>query len=79
MHATIKQYLKVDSSNIKCIGYSPKEKTLGVVFDTGMEYHYSDFMPEDWIAFCSADSIGKHFFSKIKTSFTFTKIGENCR
>lgn len=64
-----------ESSNIVRSTYNIEDKTLGIVFKSGVEYFYEDVSSKDYYAFELADSQGKVFNTKIK-SHTFTKGGD---
>ena len=52
---------RVESSNIKAIGYDAASKTLRVDFRSGSSYDYTNVSPEEHADFMAADSKGKHF------------------
>ena len=52
---------RVESSNIKAIGYDDGSKTLRVEFHSGASHDYPDTSPEQHADFMAADSKGKHF------------------
>lgn len=64
-----------ESSNIFRSTYNTKDKILGVVFKSGVEYFYEGVSPKDYYAFELADSQGKVFGTKIK-DHNFTKGGK---
>ena len=63
---------EVESSQIHSIGYDAASETLAIRFKdrkTGGPqalYHYSNFTPENWEAFRTAESFGSHFGKYIK-------------
>jgi hypothetical protein len=57
---------RVESSNIKAIGYDPATKTLSVEFRSGHSANYSDVSPEQHADFMAAPSKGKHFHKHIR-------------
>lgn len=64
----------VRSSELKSIGYSPKERILEVEFNSGGVYQY-DFVPfEIHNALMSAQSHGKYFNGHIKGKYHSRKI-----
>ena len=76
---------EVESSQIHSIGYDAASQTLAIRFKnrtTGAPtslYHYSNFTPDDFIAFDEAESKGSHFGKFIKpydVKFPFQKIDE---
>jgi hypothetical protein len=75
----------VDSSQIHSIGHDPETNTLAIRFYSGWGdkkrvgslYHYQNFTAEDFEAFKSAESLGKHFGGQIKPfadKYPYTKI-----
>lgn len=74
----------VDSSQINAIGYDPETLTLAVQFkgwkgELGATYHYGNVTAEDFEAFKSAESLGRHFGRHIKPfpeKFPYTKVAE---
>jgi hypothetical protein len=65
----------VDSSNIREIGYDEAEKTLGIIFHSGILYHYFEVTPETFEEFKTADSLGKYFNANIRNQYDFTNMG----
>jgi hypothetical protein len=57
----------VESSKIHAIGHDPETQTLAIQFknfktgEGGSIYHYANFTADQFEAFKSAESIGKHF------------------
>ena len=70
----MKRMFKTDSSNVSLIGYNNSEKILAVTFSSGKSYYYYEFSPDDFAAFCDADSIGRHFAAYVKGSFSFKPV-----
>lgn len=76
---------KVESSQIHSIGHDAETNTLAIRFKsyssgkpTGL-YHYANFTAEDFDAFRSAESLGKHFGAHIKPydkKYPYVKIDE---
>jgi hypothetical protein len=61
----------IDSRQIAAIGHDAKTETLAIQFknwngEVGSTYHYSNFSAEDFEAFKSSESKGKHFGAHIK-------------
>ena len=61
----------VDSSQIHAIGHDAETNTLAIRFknwkgEVTSLYHYENFLAEDFEAFKSAESIGRHFGAFIK-------------
>ncbi len=75
----------VESSQIHSIGHDAPTNTLAIRFksyrgDATSLYHYDNFTAEDFAAFKSAESIGRHFGQLIKnqvTKYPFRKIDES--
>lgn len=59
---------KVNSSNIAAIGYNEVKQTLVVLFHSGTTYTYTPVLKETYEEFLKAESIGKYFYSNIKTN-----------
>ena len=57
----------VSSSNIQGIGYDPETRTLEVQFHGGKHWRYFDVAPHAYQALMSADSVGKHFGTHIRS------------
>jgi hypothetical protein len=74
----------VESSQINAVGYDPETLTLAVQFkgwkgELGATYHYANVTAEDFEAFKSADSLGRHFTRHIKPfpeKFPYTKVAD---
>jgi hypothetical protein len=75
----------VASSQIHSIGHDPESNTLAVRFFRGFGrdqvpgslYHYANVSAEDFKAFKTADSLGRHFGQHIKPfadKFPYTKV-----
>lgn len=66
------EYVAVESSNIRAIGYNPDLSILGVQFNNGMEYHYFNVpytVFESLLQVSSSgESVGKYFNAKIRNS-----------
>lgn len=56
----------VKSKYIKQLGHCGKTNTLGVCFQNGKTFHYSNVTAEMFEALKSAPSIGKHFHQNIR-------------
>ena len=57
---------RVESSNIKAIGYDAASKILRVEFRNGASHDYPDTSLEMHADFMAADSKGKHFHKHIR-------------
>jgi hypothetical protein len=70
--------MRVDSSNISDISYSPKKKILTVDFHNGNKYEYegveSDVYRKFKVAVKKRDSIGKLFSSIVRDKYKFNKV-----
>ena len=64
----------VKSSTIKAIGHDPILKLLYVEFANGGTYRYEDVSADDFAAFESAESAGKHHHSHIRGKFKHSKL-----
>lgn len=75
----------VESSQINAIGFDPETNTLAIQFkswrgEVGSTYHYANFTAEDFEAFKSAESLGRHFGQHIKPfadKYPYTKLVED--
>ena len=66
--------LKVESSNIKGIGY--RNNLLYVAFNTNAVYSYEKVPQQIIVDFLKADSKGKYFYSFIrKGGYSYNKAG----
>lgn len=64
----------VQSSNIQMVGYDPNTKELHVLFHSGASIYVYQQVPDDeYEAFVSADSLGRHFNQHIKNEYQFTR------
>ena len=63
----------VKSSNIKATGYDPETKTMAIEFSSGEIYHYENVEKSVHDDLIGAKSIGKHFYSTIKSGYKFKK------
>ena len=68
---------KVESSNIKAIGYDSETKRLRVQFASGGIYEYADVAGEVADEFMNAESAGKFFHKKIRNMYETEKIKGN--
>ena len=68
------EYIEVESSNIKAIGYCPRFDLLSVTFHTGKEYWYFAFPAGKWVAFSTTDSYGRYFSMHIKDSYRYLNV-----
>lgn len=63
----------VSSSNIKSVGYDPKDRTLAIEFADGSVYHYSDVEKAKYDDLMSAKSVGKFVHGNIKGVYKHAK------
>lgn len=74
----------VESSQINAIGHDAETNTLAIQFkgwkgEVGATYHYANFTAEDFEAFKSAESLGRHFGKNIKLfadKYPYTKVAD---
>lgn len=69
----MKDRTKVDSSNLKSIGYDGEGMILEVEFKGGSVYRYFGVSSEIHRDLMSAQSKGSYFYKKIKNNFKFEK------
>lgn len=78
----------VQSSQIHSIGHDPETSTLAIRFYRGYGreqrpgalYHYQNVTADEFEAFCSAESLGRHFGTHIKPfadKYPYTKVAES--
>jgi hypothetical protein len=58
---------RVDSTNVKAIGYDPVSRTMRVEFKSGGAYDYPDVQQEAFDDFLNSDSKGRHFHKHIRS------------
>jgi KTSC domain len=61
--------VRVDSSAIASVGYSPDERVLEVEFQSGRVYQYLDVPAREYEALMTAGSMGRHFNRRIRDGF----------
>ena len=64
----------VESSNLKAVGYDPKNKVMGVMFSSGSVYFYLGVTERVWENFKGAESKGKFFGASIKPNYDFFQL-----
>lgn len=64
----------VESSQIAAIGYDAATLTLGITFKQGGHYRYAAVQPEDFEAFRTAPSAGRHFDKFIRGRFSYQRV-----
>ena len=70
---------EVESSQIAAISFDNREQTLFVKFKRGQVWQYTPFNFEEYGELQNASSIGKHFYSEIKSSKTAIKLSDGHR
>lgn len=63
----------VNSSRINAIGYDLEKGALGVEFNDGSYYEYSDVPADVAAQLLTTPSIGKFFEQNIKNKYSFTR------
>lgn len=61
------QYQEVKSSNIKALAHNPETNIMGVIFNSGTEYHYENIPLELYSQIVNAESVGRAFSQLVKT------------
>jgi len=68
-------YVPVSSTTVAAIGYEEATNTLGVRFQSGMEYHYFGVPVEVFEAMRSAPSAGRFLDQNIKKAgYSYARI-----
>lgn len=67
------KHIKINSSNIRSVGYNPSTQDLIVGFDSGV-YVYSRVLPFAVTGLLFSESSGKYLNSDIKPNHQFEKI-----
>lgn len=57
---------RVESSNIKAVGYDPATKRLRVEFGSGSTYEYSGVSATTHEGLVGAESVGKYFHRHVR-------------
>ena len=65
--------VRVDSSNIKRIGYRHQTRELFVDFNSGAHYRYRGVPQQAFDSLMKADSIGEHFAEHIRDEYKFSR------
>lgn len=68
------EYINSTSSQVKKFGYDEPKHDLHVHFVSGGHYVYEDVSPEEFEAFSSAPSHGRHLNQEIKPNKIFRRI-----
>ena len=61
------------SSLIEKFSYDEEQQVLHIHFRKGGHYGYNEVTPAEYESFRSAESHGKHFLTKIKSTKQFSK------
>jgi hypothetical protein len=69
--------IKVDSSNVKSVGYVTEENVLLVLFKNDTLYKYFDVPFETYTQLTEAESVGKFLNSEIKKNFECEKVWDD--
>ncbi|MCK5601397.1 KTSC domain-containing protein [Candidatus Pacearchaeota archaeon] len=67
------EMIDVQSSNLSQVGYDAETQTLGIVFKSGVLYHYENVPQEVFDELIEASSAGRYFNTQIRNSFSCTK------
>ncbi len=65
---------KVESHNIKSIGYDVAGQVLEVEFNTGALYQYFSVPDSIYDAFMRSSSKGKYFYANIRDKFEYKRV-----
>ena len=66
-------YIDIDSSNLKSVAYDGLT-TLGIRFQRGGEYHYTNVPPAVFVGLLSASSSGSYFHKHIRNNYKCVKV-----
>jgi hypothetical protein len=65
---------KVDSSELRAVGYKMDAAVLEAEFHSGEVYHYFDVPAQLVVELLEAESIGRYFNAHIRAKFKFRKV-----
>ena len=65
---------EIESSNIRCVGYSEHHKQLRIQFTNGGVYQYKDVPLETFVEMMNSKSAGAHFSKEIRNAYPCVKI-----
>jgi hypothetical protein len=65
---------RVNSSNIRAVGYDEKARTLEIEFNNGSVYQYTGVQPEVHRRMMSASSIGSFFKDSIEEDYSCKRV-----
>lgn len=68
--------VEVESSNITSVGYDVATEEMRIQFASGGLYTYPDVPMEVAEDFVGAESVGKFFFSNIRSQYEGTRVVE---
>lgn len=64
----------VNSKLLSAIGYDAESQTLTVRFAKGATYRYNNVPEQEFDNLMAANSVGSHFLSTIKPTYTGTRV-----
>ena len=67
----------VESSNLESLGYDAETSTLRIEFKNGGIYEYEGVPQELFDFFISSESVGKFFFSDIRSQFDGVRVQDD--
>jgi len=65
---------KVESSNLKAVGYDEEKEVLAIEFKNGSIYYYYEVPKTVYFNLIEADSVGAFLARRIKGIYDFKKI-----
>lgn len=68
------EWVSVDSSVVKAVGYRVKAQQLYMQFHSGDIYRYFEFPLQRYEEFLSADSKGRYFSQHIRSRFRYERL-----
>ena len=72
MHRT-----KVESSNVKALGFDREAGVLEVEYPSGHIYQYTDVKPDEYAALLAAESKGRHLNRHfVQAGLAYTRVEE---
>ena len=67
------QHTRVQSSNLRSVGYDPETQTLEVTFTSGTTYAYAGVPAGRHAALMAAPSAGSYFATSVKNAYPATR------
>lgn len=67
---------KVESSNLKSVGYEEDSQTLEIEFNTGAVYQYTAVPKWVFEDLMDAESVGRYFHQHIRNVYEYKQIDE---